>query len=180
MIDLDNSILPTSWGSQGAYSPTLDLLFSPTGAVIGTPASVGHFHFVLSQLIDASVPIPSAANSRITGVLLMDVNNAWQASTNYALEQWVVPLNPNNTIPQLLNDLAFRCTAAGKTGTSQPTAFATALPGQSITDNGVTWQCFAPKQRLIVSLATATGRVTTSPVSPTDKFYYAEVGEVTQ
>ena len=42
------------------------------------------------------------------------------------------------------------------------------------------WQCYSPKPRIIVSLATSTGRITTSPVNPLDKFRYAEIGEVTQ
>jgi hypothetical protein len=62
-----------------------------------------------------------------------------------------------------------------------------------VTDNQVTWQSFVKKANLIVSLATATGRVTTHPVdvSPNDiltsgtvsgydSFKFAEIGEVTQ
>jgi hypothetical protein len=52
--------------------------------------------------------------------------------------------------------------------------------GQTIADGGVTWQAFNPRPRLIVSLATETGRITTSPVDPNDKFRFAEIGEVTQ
>jgi len=170
VVDLNNSVLPPSWGSPGAYTPQLDVLFSPGGMVMGPVASAGRIHFVLSEFVDASVPVP--ATSAVTGVPLLDATAAWQASTNYAAEQWVVP-NPQN-------GLVFRCTTAGMSGAAQPAQFATAIPGQSVTDNGATWQCYLPKRRLVVSLATDTGRVTTSPISPTDKFRYAEIGEVTQ
>lgn len=170
VVDLNNSVLPPSWGSPGAYTPQLDILFSPGGTVIGPVASAGRIHFVLSEFVDASVPAP--ATSAVTGIPLLDATAAWKPSTNYAVEQWVVPS------PQ--NDLVFRCTTAGMSGAAQPAQFAIAVPGQSVTDNGVTWQCYLPKRRLVVSLATDTGRVTTSPVSPTDKFRYAEIGEVTQ
>ena len=56
----------------------------------------------------------------------------------------------------------------------------------TVTDNTVVWQSFIKKANLIVS-ATATGRVTTSPVDVSDtlspgydSFRYAEIGEVTQ
>jgi hypothetical protein len=66
-----------------------------------------------------------------------------------------------------------------------------------VNDNQVIWQSFVKKANLIVSLATATGRVTTHPVDLTtplsvpaantdpsdpgyDSFRFAEVGTVTQ
>ena len=173
VIDLDNSVLPASWTAPGGYSDKLDILFSPNGTVMGPVAASGRIHFVLSEYTDASVPIPNAAVSTATGVPLMDITNQWVASQAYAQEQWVVP-NPQN-------DLAFRCVVAGTSGGAQPAQFATATPGQQIPgDGGVTWECYNPKTRLIVSLATRTGRVTTSPVSPLDRYRFAETGEVTQ
>jgi hypothetical protein len=170
-IDLDNSSLPAAWGSPGAYSGQLDILFNPSGTVMGTVAAAGRIHFVLSEYVDASVPIPTATT--ITGVPLLDANSTWQANTNYVVEQWVVPS------PQ--NDLAFRCVAAGTSGGAQPAQFGTATPGTQLPPDGtVTWECYNPKPRLIVSLATQTGRITTSPVNALDKFRFAEIGEVTQ
>jgi Tfp pilus assembly protein FimT len=184
VIDLDNSMLPSGWTSPGGYSDKLDVLFAPNGTVMGPAASAGRIHFVLSEFADASVPVPLPGNSTVTGVPLMDATNTWSlgstsgtygpwaATTNYTLESWVVP-NP-------LNDLAFRCVVAGQTGGGQPAQFATATPGSQFTDGTVTWECYNPKTRVIVSLATLTGRVTTSPVDPADRFRFAEVGEVTQ
>jgi hypothetical protein len=173
VVDLDNSILPSTWGAPGAWIGSLDLLFAPNGTVTGTPAAAGRLHFVLSEYVDATVPIPNAAVSSVTGVPLLDANKStWVATTNYALEQWVIPSPPN--------DLAFRCVAAGQSGAGQPTQFASAVPGQQFNDGGVTWECYNPKTRLVVSLATETGRVTTSPVTPADPFRFAEIGEVTQ
>ena len=172
VIDLDNSILPPTWGAPGALTGSLDVLFSPNGTVTGTVAAAGRIHFVLSEYADASVPLPIAPVTT-SGVPLLDSTNTWQATTNYtAQSSWVVP-NPQN-------DLAFQCIAGGQSGGAQPTQFFTATPGSTVTDGGVTWQCYNPKPRLIVSLATSSGRVTTSPVYPFDKFRYAEIGEVTQ
>jgi prepilin-type N-terminal cleavage/methylation domain-containing protein len=172
VIDLDNSALPAAWGSPGAVPGSLDLLFNPNGTVMGPVAAAGRIHFVLSEYADASVPIPLAGT--VTGVPLMDVSNQWVANQTYNQDQWVVP-NPQN-------DLAFRCVVpTGMSGATQPTAFANASPGTQVPGDGtVTWECYNPKTRLIVSLATQTGRVTTSPVYPQDKFRLAEIGEVTQ
>jgi type II secretory pathway pseudopilin PulG len=180
VIDLDNSVLPASWTAPGGYSDKLDILFSPSGTVMGPVAASGRIHFVLSEYTDASVPIPNAAGST-TGVPLMDINSTWQPGTAYQPEQWVVP-NPQN-------DLAFRCVAAGTSlgNISLTPLFTTAAPGQQFlegpppgTAGTPKWECYNPKTRLIVSLATRTGRVTTSPVSPSDRYRFAETGEVTQ
>jgi prepilin-type N-terminal cleavage/methylation domain-containing protein len=184
VIDLDNSVLPSTWGSPGAYAGNLDVLFGPNGTVMGTVAAAGRIHFVLSEYVDASVPVPLPANSPVTGVPLMDTTNIWPAPTSnpnygawlanqpYTLESWVVPTP--------LNDLAFRCIGGGTSAGTPPPQFLTATPGQQFGDGGVTWECYNPKTRLIVSLATQTGRITTSPVSATDRYRYAEIGEVTQ
>ncbi|HET6327403.1 MAG TPA: hypothetical protein VFG04_22165 [Planctomycetaceae bacterium] len=174
VIDLDNSQLPSTWGSPGAITGSLDVLFSPNGIVTGAVAAAGRVHLVLSEYVDATVPIPNPANSTVTGVPLLDATNTWIGNHTYQVEQWVVP-NPQN-------DLAFRCvtsTAPNQSGGTQP-AFLTAVPGQQITDGNLTWECYNPKTRLVVTLATQTGRVTTSPINPLDKFRFAEIGEVTQ
>jgi type II secretory pathway pseudopilin PulG len=173
VIDLDNSVLPSSWSAGGSYSDKLDVLFSPSGTVMGPVAAAGRIHFVLSEYVDASVPIPAPANTLVTGVPLLDASNTWLPNQAYVLEQWVVP-NPQN-------DLVFRCVQAGTSGGTQPALFATAPPGQQLPlDGNVIWECYSPKTRLIVSLATQTGRVTTSPVSSLDRYRFAETGEVTQ
>jgi type II secretory pathway pseudopilin PulG len=171
VIDLDNSILPSTWGSAGSYAGPLDLLFNPNGTVMGTVAAAGRIHFVLSEYVDASVPV---WNNGVTGVPLLDATNTWQANTAYTAQtSWVVP-NPQN-------DLVFRCVTGATSGGAQPAGFTTATPGSQVTgDGGVTWECYNPKARIVVSLATQTGRVTTSPVNPLDKYRYAEIGEVTQ
>jgi type II secretory pathway pseudopilin PulG len=172
VIDLDNSVLPPTWGSPGALTGSLDVLFSPNGTVTGTVAAAGRIHFVFSEYTDASVPLP-VAPATTSGIPLLDSTSTWQANTTYTAQtSWVVP-NPQN-------DLAFQCIAGGQSSGTQPPQFFTATPGSTIADGGVTWQCYNPKPRLIVSLATSSGRITTSPVYPNDKFRYAEIGEVTQ
>jgi type II secretory pathway pseudopilin PulG len=184
VVDLDNSSLPTTWGSPGTYAGNLDVLFAPNGTVTGTVAAAGRIHFVLSEYVDATVPMPAPANSLVTGVPLMDTTNilpsstsspnygTWQANHGYTLESWVVP-NPQN-------DFAFRCVAAGTSAGTPPAQFAGVAPGTQFSDGGVTWETYNPKTRIVVSLATQTGRITTSPANPVDRFRYAEVGEVTQ
>jgi hypothetical protein len=114
----------------------------------------------------------------------MDTTNIWPSATSspnygrwlanqaYTLESWVVP-NPQN-------DLAFRCVGAGTSAGTPPAQFSGVAPGTQFPDGTVTWEAYNPKTRLIVSLATQTGRITTSPVSPVDRYRYAEIGEVTQ
>ena len=58
---------------------------------------------------------------------------AWQASTAYSVGQVVYPT--------VLNTYAYECTAAGTSGTSQPTWPTTV--GNTVGDGGVTWTCFA-------------------------------------
>jgi type II secretory pathway pseudopilin PulG len=178
VIDLDNSVLPPTWGSPGAITGSLDVLFSPNGTVTGTVAAAGRIHFVFSEYVDASIPLASPPGNT-SGIPLLDSNSTWQANTTYYQPgaaqptSWVVP-NPQN-------DLVFQCTQGGQSSGAQPPQFFTATPGTPpFSDGTVMWQCYAPKPRIIVSLATSTGRVTTSPVNPLDKFRYAETGEVTQ
>ncbi len=185
VIDLNSSILPASWGAPGSFAGTLDVMFSPQGTVIGTPASDGRIHFVLADITDSTGVTPIAnfpARSHL------QLNSPWQPSTNYVVGNVVVP-TPNNFI-------GFRCTTAGQSGATIPAQFATVGPNQTITDGGVQWLSFVRKNNLIVSLATASGRVTTHPVdvstqlnppvSPAgsspgyDSFRFAEIGEVTQ
>jgi len=182
VIDLNSSILPASWGTPGAFANTLDVMFSPQGTVIGPPASDGRIHFVLADLTDTTgeTPIQGLPSSHL------QLNAPWQPNTNYAVGNVIVP-TPTTYI-------AFRCTTAGTSAAAIPAQFANAAPNTPITDGSVHWLSFVKKTNLIVSLATASGRVTTHPVdvgtqlnppmnaqSPGyDSFRFAEIGEVTQ
>ena len=146
----------------------------------GTVAANGRIHFVLSEYVDASIPLASPPATTISGVPLLDIsrmpgrptrnitNNGAQITSSVvsqSAERFGLSLHPDE---------------ASHTGT-QPAQFFTATPGtQPFSDGTVMWQCYSPKPRIIVSLATSTGRITTSPVNPLDKFSYAEIGEVTQ
>ena len=187
VIDLNSSILPASWGSPGSFAGTLDVMFSPQGTVIGATASDGRVHFVLADLADSTGETPIASFPTRSHLQL---NAPWQPGTNYVLGNVIVP-TPSSFI-------AFRCTSSTpgqQSGATIPAAFATiTTANQTVTDNNVTWQSFVKKTNLIVSLATASGRVTTHPVdvgtqlvppvnaqSPGyDSFRFAEIGEVTQ
>jgi prepilin-type N-terminal cleavage/methylation domain-containing protein len=185
VVDLDNSVLPVTWvapytnpplSSPPSYATPLDILFSPQGNVIGPPASDGRVHFVLSAIADV------AGDAPIVNLTFRNRLNApWQAGQSYALGNVIVP-TPTSFI-------AYRCTTAGTSGTTAPTQFITPLANQTVSDNTVVWQSFVKKTSLIVSVATASGRVTTSPADVSDAltpgpgydtFRLAEYGEVTQ
>ena len=56
----------------------------------------------------------------------------WEASKSYTVNNVVGHSGSNQAIN-------FRCTVAGQSGTSEPSAFESATIGQTITDNQVTW-----------------------------------------
>jgi prepilin-type N-terminal cleavage/methylation domain-containing protein len=187
VIDLRTSIVPKEWPAPTASS-TFDVLFSPAGTVTGPVASDGRIHFVLADIADTTGAI-QIGSLTTPSLLRFQLNAPWQATTAYQPGNVVVP-TPSSFI-------AFRCTqvtGTGGTGLSGGTAPTwPTQPNQTVTDNQVTWQSFVKKANSIVSLATATGRVTTHPVdvSPNDiltsgtvsgydSFKFAEIGEVTQ
>ncbi len=183
VIDLRTSIVPKEWPAPTASS-TFDVLFSPAGTVTGPVASDGRIHFVLADIADTTGAV-QIGSLTTPSLLRFQLNAPWQATTAYLAGNVIVP-NPSNFI-------AFRCTTAGTSGAAAAQPTWPTQPNQTVTDGTVVWQSFIKKANLIVSLATATGRVTTHPVdvSPNDtltsgtvsgydSFKFAEIGEVTQ
>lgn len=185
MIDLRTSVLPQNWPGPPTAASTFDVLFSPSGIVTGPLAAAGRVHFVLADVADtagsALMALATPAYNRF------QLNAPWLPSTNYAVGNVVVP-TPSSFI-------GYRCTVAGKSAATAPVQFSTPTPNQTFGDGGVTWQSFVKKSNLIMSLATATGRVTTHPVDVSttlnfqyqgapitgyDSFRFAEIGGVTQ
>jgi len=77
------------------------------------------------------------AESRSPTAVAVDVQNtdaatAWEASKSYTVGNIV-------TSTEATTGIVFKCTVAGQSGTSEPSAFASATVGQTITDNQVTW-----------------------------------------
>jgi type II secretory pathway pseudopilin PulG len=188
VIDLRTSVLPQNWPGPPTAASTFDVLFSPAGTVIGPTAAAGRIHFVLSDVADTA---GSALMSALATPAYnrFQLNAPWLPNTQYAVGNVVVPTP--------LSSIAYRCTAPGTSGASAPAQFSTPTPNQTFTDSSVTWQSFVKKSNLIMSLATATGRVTTHPVDISttlnfqygtppvaitgyDSFRLAEIGEVTQ
>ena len=66
---------------------------------------------------------------RLVSVLHFD---PWEANKTYTATEIVGHAGTDQTI-------VFKCTTGGLSGTSQPSAFASASVGQTITDNQVTW-----------------------------------------
>jgi hypothetical protein len=186
VIDLRTSVLPAGWTFPPTPSSTYDVLFSPAGTVIGPVAASGRVHFVLSDV--AVTAGETLINSLATPTYSrLQLNAPWLPSTQFAVGNVVVPTP--------LSSIAYRCTVPGTSAAAPPAQFITPTPNQTFTDNGVTWQSFVKKADLIVSLATATGRVTVHPVDMStpltvssafgnvtgyDSFRLAEIGEVTQ
>tara|TARA_R100001086_G_scaffold218255_1_gene134852 strand:+ start:1155 stop:1913 length:759 start_codon:yes stop_codon:yes gene_type:complete len=56
----------------------------------------------------------------------------WEASNSYEVGDILGHTTANKLI-------VFKCTVAGQSGTTEPSAFATASAGQTVTDNQVTW-----------------------------------------
>jgi len=180
VIDLNSSILPLSWGSAGTFTSPLDIMFSSQGTVMGAPASDGRIHFVLSDLADVTGQKPIGG---LPARSPLQLNAPWQPNTTYVPGNVIVP-TPSTFI-------AFRCLTGGTTGAAASEPGWPTQANQTVPDSGgVSWQSFAKNPNLIVSLATATGRVTTHPVdlgtqlipagSGYDSFRFAETGEVTQ
>lgn len=80
LIDLDESKIPTNWGSSrldvtspnppvwgsvGPYSNTMDILFSPKGNIIGNAASSGLIHLLVADSRDVINNRKAGANSLI-------------------------------------------------------------------------------------------------------------------
>ena len=100
--------------------------------------------------------IPNIDESRSPTAVAVIVQNtdaatAWEASKSYTVGNIV-------TSTEATTGIVFKCTVAGQSGTSEPSAFASATVGQTITDNQVTWTA---------QIAGATGAVTRQ-VSNTD------------
>ena len=162
VVDLDRSRIPSMWWLSGSneYTSRMDILFSPRGTVIGSPASMGTVHFALTEQIDAEFNMPLAAM-------------AWSPSTSYVAGNWVSPTSPNGFF--------YRCKADGGSASAEPN-WATST-GASVTDGGVVWEAYEKHDALIVSLHTQTGNVGSYPVyqdfsGTTDPFRFAETGEV--
>ena len=93
--------------------------------------------------------IPNIDESRSPTAVAVIVQNtdaatAWEASKSYTVGNIV-------TSTEATTGIVFKCTVAGQSGTSEPSAFASATVGQTITDNQVTWTA---------QIAGATGAVT--------------------
>jgi prepilin-type N-terminal cleavage/methylation domain-containing protein len=139
-----HSDLPFAWHEPpggGEHPLRLDLMFSPRGTVIGSAASKGLIQFLLRRLEDVEFGVPADARS-------------WTASTSYVLGDWVVP-SPRD-------GYCYKVTSAGTSGGAQPTWVKQV--GQTTTDGSVTWTCFDVGDRLLVSVFTQTGAISSHPV----------------
>jgi hypothetical protein len=145
VIDLDNSRVPGTWRTGGvgsAYTQYLDVLFTPRGTVTGASAGDGTIHLVLAPVQDTVNNVPPTAA-------------IWQSSTAYTAGQWVRSSVENRCL--------YFCTTGGTSGGSEPAW--TTRTGDNISDNAINWQCYEAGEKLIVSLFTHTGRVSSHAVS---------------
>jgi prepilin-type N-terminal cleavage/methylation domain-containing protein len=150
-IDLRTSVLPTTWQLPPTANSTFDILFSPAGSIVGPVAASGRVHLVLADISDTATEVLTSGLSN-----RFQLNAPWQPSTPYVVGNVVVP-NPSSFI-------GLRCTVAGTSGAAAAQPAWPTQPNQTVTDGSVTWQSFVKKANTIISVATATGRVTTHPV----------------
>ncbi len=157
-IDLAHSTtIPTTILTVGYF----DVLYSPRGTIVGPLAAQGMMNLLLTQITDAARGIPGDAPF-------------WTGSTAVMVGTWCVPSTRNGFM--------YRCSVAGTTAGAEPTWPTTS--GGTVVDSGATWEAFDFGERLLVTLRTQTGHVTTHPVylhgpaEPTDPFRYARRGEV--
>lgn len=173
VIDLRGSRLPPDWGPN----KRLDVLFSPRGTVIGSPAASGLLHFYLTENVAAEFGLPPDAQY-------------WEANFTYTQGDWIIP-NPRNGYMYLweIPTPPPSPLATGSSGGTQPT-FPQSI-GDMVTDGAVTWTAFEIGDRLLVSLFTQTGNISSHPIylvdpppilgdppPSTDAFRYATQGEV--
>ena len=173
-IDLRSSRLPQSWynSTTGAFSDRMDILFSPRGTIVGTPASAGVIHLVLAETPDVNFGVPLRPS-------------LWNSGASYIAGNWVAPVdNLGNPID---TGMYYKCVSPSSSaspaspGASPPT-WGNFGNGDLIPDGGsVTWQAFQKHENLIVTVFTRTGAISAHPVYPLyddNAFRYAEVGEV--
>lgn len=99
---------------------------------------------VLGTVFGNSTAQPTISQSWNVGLVL--VKGVWAVTTSYAIGDLVIPTNFATTSGTPMNKI-FRCTAAGTSGSSQPTSWTngTATTGQTgITDGTVTWAEVTP------------------------------------
>lgn len=173
VIDLDHSSLPLNWQAAGIYSGKMDIVFTPRGTVTGPPAAKGIIHFLVTDRADTDVGAPaSAPPGTLDGVPPDAVT--WDSSTSYIPGQWVKPPVPNGFYYQTQN--------MGGGGTP-PNPWPT-QPGVTVNVGGVDYIGYPRNDKLIVSLFTQTGNISSHhvyeapPGASMDWFRYAETGEV--
>lgn len=177
VIDLDNSLLPASWGSGAPYSPQMDILFSPKGSVIGAVGATGRIHFALADVTDTNNNITARTPTGMTVTSTSALYPQWAANHDFSVGDWVVP-DPSAYI-------AYRVVSDSGTAGAGAPAWPTDI-GATVVDQDLTWQCFSKKPNLIVSLSTQTGSAASYPADvtqrtpgfPPDPFYFAVTGEV--
>jgi len=90
VIDLDGSKIPSSWrpgpGSPitTPYSSHMDIMFSPSGVVVGAAASAGLIHFYLAEPVDVDKTVS----------VLGRTSNSWQVGQAVPGEVFKIPDDP--------------------------------------------------------------------------------------
>ncbi len=155
VIDLPRSETPGVWGNAtSGYTSRMDILFSPRGTVIGTPAASGVIHLALADVTDAENNLPLVAPNFSSG-----------AAINQG--DWVTPGN----------GYYYRATANAGSMTA-PSSWPEKT-GAVVTDGTPDFTAFKKSPNRLVTLFTLTGQISTHQVYPnaSDPYRYAETGE---
>jgi hypothetical protein len=110
-----------------------------TAGVKSTPSTAATGIIALSS-DDTGVLIESPQDSGKLIFVSTDDIADWEASTAYT------PARSATTVGKLLypttrKDFVFELTTAGTSGATEPAGFATAKPGETVTDNTAVWTC---------------------------------------
>lgn len=181
MATTGSGAMPIAFLPIAAPLPKRVISASNVGGGSGDDRSVVWVWTVFNSFGEESAP--SVASAVVTGkqgdqVNLSNMDLTWQASTTYALNDWVVPSTPNGYM--------YICVGAGTSNATEPT-WETTIDTDT-TDNLATWRCYentiTTKYIYRLNTGTATARyqyvdqITATQTTYSDSKTDTELGEI--
>lgn len=148
------------------YSSRLDLMFSPSGSVVGREAGNGKIHFAIDTI--------------------ENINSTWRQGTSYS-EGDRVQIPARGVTSFTPYDRTYLCETAGASGSDPSVFLASGARGEGTllnTDGSVIWEVELNTSTILLSLYTRTGSISANKLNVSglafDPFKYAETGEVSK
>lgn len=144
-ITLDSQTEQTEWARYEVRTYTVtpaivyEIASTISESLAATDFNVRAYDIVSGELrtqalsIDGTYSLLFANNAAVMITCSADEGNAWSAEIVHALDEKVFPTDPVAT------PYYFKCTQAGTTGDTEPVF--PQIPGDTVTDNAVIWQC---------------------------------------